>query len=414
MVCDVENRLPKVLIANHLYPPDTKGGAEVLVHDLTNGLQQCGWDVEVVATCDSSHTGMFEEIIDGVKVTRFHPPNLYWANNKNHRSTLVKLLWRTISSFNVVAAWRFWKVLRKIKPDIVHTHNTAYFSPLIFPLIRWSGARTVHTAHDYYMVCPLWTMSCQARPQGLHRMGLCGPYRAWTLGFAKHVDVFCAPSQSMIDGHEPYFGSSSPRRQVLRNGTRLPDFGDLTKPSREDGRLRLLFLGQLIPDKGVQVMLDALAMIPGDVAVELHVAGSGPMQTDVEAAALRDDRLRFHGFVKAEQKFGLLADSDVLLFPSVWPENAPIAILEAMAAGMAILGSRIGGVPELVHDGENGVLVPANDASRLAEAIIALAKDHARLRLLQQRSKIDSADYTVERMVEKYVAVYRSLLPSGE
>lgn len=410
MVCSVENKLPKILIANHLYMPDIKGGAEVMVHQLACGLRQRGVDVEVITTCDLNQKSVVEDVVDGVKVTRFHPPNLYWANDKSPRSRLRKLAWRTIASLNLVAAWRFARILRKIRPDIVHTHNIAYFSPLIFPLIRWSGAKVVHTAHDYYIVCPLWTLVCQNSPQAIHRAGACKPYRAWTLGLMQGVDVFAAPSQSLIDGHLPFF-RRRPRITVLRNGTNLPDFGAAPKPSRHDGRTRFLFLGQMIPEKGVEVMLNAIMQIPRDAPVEFHIAGSGPLQTRIEDAATTDPRIHFHGFVKAEAKTQLLAMADVMLFPSIWPENAPIAILEAMAAGMTIIGSDIGGVPELVRHDSNGLLVVPNDADDLAKAITLLSDDAELRGRLQARSQERSADFSVERMVDNYIELYSSVHP---
>ncbi len=390
--------------------PDIKGGAEVMVHQLTCGLRERGVDVEVITTCDVNQKSVVEEVVDGVKVTRFHPPNLYWANDKSRRSRLRKLAWRTIASFNLVAAWRFARILRKIRPDIVHTHNIAYFSPLIFPLIRWSGAKLVHTAHDYYMVCPLWTLVCKNSSQAIHSAGACKPYRAWTLGMMQNVDVFAAPSQSLIDGHLEFFRRRR-RITVLRNGTNLPNFEATAKPSQHDGRVRFLFLGQMIPEKGVDVMLRAIQQIPQDVPVEFHIAGSGPLQARIDEAVAQDPRIQFHGFVKAEAKTQLLSMADVMLFPSIWPENAPIAILEAMAAGMTIIGSDIGGIPELVRHNSNGLLVPPDNAEELAKAIIRLTQDVALRGQLQACSKERSADFSIERMVDNYIELYSSLLP---
>jgi glycosyltransferase involved in cell wall biosynthesis len=147
----------------------------------------------------------------------------------------------------------------------------------------------------------------------------------------------------------------------------MPPREELRRELELDGNV-LVFAGRLGPQKAVAVLLDALADVEGVVLV---VAGDGPERAALErrAAELRlDGRARFLGSVPRETVLRLFRAADASVLPSAW-ENFPHTVVEALAVGCPVIATAVGGVPEVVRDGENGLLVPPNDAGALGEAI---------------------------------------------
>jgi glycosyltransferase involved in cell wall biosynthesis len=146
-----------------------------------------------------------------------------------------------------------------------------------------------------------------------------------------------------------------PARDELRNGFQL------------DGRV-LAFAGRLGPQKALGVALEAVAAVPD---VTLIIAGDGPDRRALERRATElalEGRVRFLGSVSREQVLRLFRAADASVLSSAW-ENFPHTVVEALAVGCPVIATAVGGVPEVVRDGENGLLVPANDVPALAAAI---------------------------------------------
>jgi len=129
----------------------------------------------------------------------------------------------------------------------------------------------------------------------------------------------------------------------------------------------LAFAGRLGPQKAVGVLLDALV----HAGVSLVIAGDGPERSALERRALElglDTRVRFFGSVPRETVLRLFRAADASVLPSAW-ENFPHTVVEALAVGCPVIATAVGGVPEVVRDGENGLLVPPGDAAALAIAL---------------------------------------------
>jgi glycosyltransferase involved in cell wall biosynthesis len=130
----------------------------------------------------------------------------------------------------------------------------------------------------------------------------------------------------------------------------------------------------------------------------------------MQQAAANDPRVRFLGYVTGDAKHALLASADYLIIPSLWYENAPVAVIEASAYGLGVIASRIGGLPELVHEGRTGVLFPPGDASALAAVMRGLLHGDMALPALAAESRALADAHTVDRMVENYLGRYAELL----
>jgi glycosyltransferase involved in cell wall biosynthesis len=170
-----------------------------------------------------------------------------------------------------------------------------------------------------------------------------------------------------------------------------------------------LYLGRLSKEKGVMTLLDALESTPG---VRLRIAGAGPLAIPLQDRVTRDKLpVRFLGQISGEALHDAIRAARAVIVPSEWYENQPFAILEAFALGVPVIGTAIGGIPELVTDGETGRLVPPGDPRELANAIQALDSDpDAAFAMGKNARGFIERSFGARAAVERMEAMYADLL----
>ncbi len=291
-------------------------------------------------------------------------------------------------------------VLDELRPDLAHLHHVhRHLSPSVLWALSRARVPVVWTVHDAELICPSGTLYTQGAPcercrghryQEAVRQRCKGdallPSVAVALEKAAHralgvwdrVDRLICPSRFMADALVRF---GLPAEQVIH----LPNFLEMEPPPPDPGPGRgWLYAGRLAPEKGVDTLLEAARLLPGH---PLTLCGSGPLEARVRAALDQLPGARALGHVPRAELARLVGEAAVVVVPSRWPENYPYAVLEAQAAGRAVVASRIGGIPEQIRDGEDGVLVPPGDARALAGAVAALLEDPARARRLGQAAR---------------------------
>ncbi|MFY1637074.1 glycosyltransferase [Solwaraspora sp. WMMB335] len=317
------------------------------------------------------------------------------------------------------------RVIADFAPDVIHLHNIYHqLSPSVLAAARAAGVPCVLTLHDYKLACPSYQMLdrgmvCDACVGGgpLHaarRRCKDGSASASTLLAVESwihrqlraygpVGVFVSPSRFLAD--------------VMRRAGVYPDrmrvinhFVDTSaiavKPAPGGG---VLFAGRISPEKGVDVLVEAVAAVPHGTTVD--VAGDGPALPAVRALADRvaPGRVRFHGRLDKHRLQALIRSSAVVAVPSRWHENQPMAVLEAFASGVPVVGTDLGGLPELISPGVDGEVVPAGDPAALGAALGKLVADPDRAYEMGRaaRSKIDS-QFTPELHLARLRDAYRA------
>ena len=220
----------------------------------------------------------------------------------------------------------------------------------------------------------------------------------WLQGLVnRSAECVVVPSPSVVEANATVM---PPRRVcVIPNAVDLP--ADTRRPPRADGPWRVGFIGRLDPVKCVPTLVRAAALLPD---VELHVYGEGPARSDIEAAA--DDthlghRLIMHGRVASSAE--ALAHVDTLVLPSA-AEGFGLVIIEAMAAGMPVIATRVPGIVYVVRDGETGLLVPPHDAQALAAAIDSVQRNAALRESLTRAAFDDVRDrFTWDSVLPAYI-----------
>src|SRR6185295_14097664 len=219
----------------------------------------------------------------------------------------------------------------------------------------------------------LGTLDQFQRVRGGGRLRFLRATRTAALKGARHV--FC-PSSYLRDV-ALHWGLDAARVTVLSNPAPtippMPTREELRAEFELDGNV-VVFAGRLGPQKAVDVLLDALRRVSD---VSFVIAGDGPERSALEQRALElglESRGRFLGSVPRETVLRLFRAADASVLPSAW-ENFPHTVVEALAIGCPVIATAVGGVPEVVHDGENGMLVPPGDPAILAAALEQFFRD---------------------------------------
>ena len=216
-------------------------------------------------------------------------------------------------------------------------------------------------------------------------------------------------------------GIDCSRVAIIRNGISLSDFadGDSERP-RDDAPLRLVYAGRVTPDKGAATAVDALALLEARSRGMAHLSiyGDGDagylntLRAQVGAARLP---VTFHGFVPRDEMPAALARETVLILPSLVAEALPRVMLEAMAAGLAVIGTTTGGTGEVLREGETGLTFRAGDAADLARQIERLAGDPAlRARLAAAGRELVLRDFSIDHTVDQLEALLRRIARQQE
>jgi glycosyltransferase involved in cell wall biosynthesis len=169
--------------------------------------------------------------------------------------------------------------------------------------------------------------------------------------------------------------------------------------------------GRLTAQKALDVALDAVVRVP---EARLLLLGDGPERPRLEAEAVArglGDRVRFLGPGTRDEVLRLFAAADAMLVTSAW-ENLPHTVLEALAVGTPVIATSVGGVPEVVRDGENGLLVPPGDAIAVAAAVLRLAGDEPLRQRLRAAARPSVAGFAEEAILARVVELLQGVVPA--
>ena len=319
-------------------------------------------------------------------------------------------------------------VLRRFKPDVAHVHHFAFWGIEIFEILKKRGVRVIFTLHEFIAICHrqgqmlktngrLCTVSSPAECAGCFPEFTPGKFflrEKMFKSFFSFVDRFIAPSRFLADRYVAW-GVPAERIDVIENPLALdviaaaqrvrervavqrtqrapepepePSFidvegyrgADRRRPRRRT-RVRIGFFGQINPYKGIDILLEAISLLDREDRDGLYVGLHGA-NLDIQEAWFQDkvrgllaevkDCVGLRGAYQNNRVLELMADYDWIVVPSVWWENSPVVIQEALAIGKPILSSRIGGMAEKVEDGVTGLTFEPGSASDLAAKLLSV------------------------------------------
>ena len=381
----------RVLILHSRYLSGDASGENRVVRDEAKLLADAGHDVQV------------------------HEPSPTRARGVRLIGTAVDAVWSRNSGNEVR------NMVRRFGPHVVHCHN-------LFPMLSPSVIRTCHregipvviTLHNYRLMCLPSTFLREGRvcedcfgrapwPGVIHRCyrdSLPGSatlatsllVHRWLDTFG-YVSLFLAVSPFVRDKHIQA-GLRADKVRIKSNFT--------WAVARRDGPGQsFLYLGRLSPEKGLRTLIRAWS----DVDAGLVVVGDGPDADLLRAEA--PSSVRFAGALPAERVDELVSKARALLVPSVWYEAQPRVILEAYAAGVPVLASRIGGLPDLIRDEESGLLVAPGDHAAWAQAARRLLDDEAAVRFGEGAYRLWQENYSPSSGLVALEDAYRAAVRSS-
>jgi len=408
----------RVLTITNYFPPDHVGGAEIAALMTCQGLARRGTQVHVAVL----NTRLPQEL------DRYYEWEGIPIHQVNYRTPRRRHL-------TDVFDWRiYWQALQEIgrvRPDVIHIHNVSGTSLAPFVAARRAGIPVVATLHDHWLLCPnnmLYradgvfcdpAQDADDCAQCFRRYDFWGaiPRRRRILAaLVSRVHTFISPSQSLVDLHVRG-GYDRLRFRVIRNGisAALPEkfqhWGVCKIVNKVNGPT-LVYAGGGVQVKGIETLSSALpTLIRYIERLQVVIAGGG------ESYYLRALRrympaVQVLGRVPYTDMPALYASADLTLVPSEWLENSPVVIQQSLLLGTPVVGSAVGGISELIRDGETGYLIPRRDPAALAEAVILhLARAPVERRAMRRRCAGDAArtlDY--EQHLDAVSEVYRQAI----
>jgi glycosyltransferase involved in cell wall biosynthesis len=223
----------------------------------------------------------------------------------------------------------------------------------------------------------------------------------------QRADCCLALSRRWRDFFVDRCGVAPAKARVLCNPVRVPD----ALPDRRGrAQVQFLFLGRIGSRKGAFDLVRAFAALPAALRARarLVLAGDGEVENLRNLARPLGDSVEIHAWVDERQRDRLLGESDVFVLPS-YAEGVPMAVLEAMAWGLPVITTPVGGIPEVVSADVEGLLVTPGDVDQLAGAMAALIDDEARRQRLARAARARAEPLDVGRYVEQLLALYRTL-----
>lgn len=398
----------KLLFLNSFYPPHVAGGAELILQRSVEGFQQRGHDVAVLVT--GPEQGVRQETVNDVRVYRAGLKNFYWPLTQQRPGPLARFGWHFRDQYNSAMRAPLRQVLQQEKPDLVVCHNLSGWSVAAWDEIRASGVPIVQVLHDMYLLCPKNTLfkkgqSCQK---------LCGSCAALRRPHAEQsakVDAVVGVSRYLLDTivNKGYF--SGVPRQVIHNASLIAGSNAETATPSPDGVVRFGYMGTLSENKGVGWLIEQFQRL--SLNATLAIAGKGQLDYEAQLKAMADpQKVSFVGYQKPEAFY---RNIDVFVAPSLWAEPFGMVAVEACAFQKPVIAARMGGLPEIVRDGVNGLLCNPDDRDSLGRALQCLHDDTELRQRLSLLSRTAVADLlSMDTMLDQYQALFEDVLGKAQ
>ena len=410
----------KILVITNFFPPEYVGGAEVSAFYTAHGVKSHGHDVHVlVAFARADRESREEYVFKGLPVRKM---------TFDHRASL-----EAARLLDPVVYRHLRREIEEIKPDLVHIHNVSGASLAPFLACRLLGIPVVVTLHDYWMLCPnnmllkaeatlcdpatspAWCRDCYRRYDFWGSM----PWRRQIIqSLVGEVRRFISPSQRLVDLHVRA-GYDAKRFRVLKYGIDPSLFQAPTSPTvrqviQENAAYNtVLFAGHIVRIKGLEVLAQALPAMQRHIKdFRLLVAGAGEQGLVDRLMEQAPDAVRYLGKLPFYELRPVYAVSKLTTVPSIWYDNSPIVLYESLLMGTPGLGARIGGIPELIEEGERGYLFTPGDADELAaKAIAHFARPARERRAMRQRcAEYAYGNLMLDHHVERLVQIYHEAI----
>ncbi|MAM10165.1 MAG: glycosyltransferase [Rhizobiaceae bacterium] len=366
----------KVLLAHKLY--EITGGAEVFFHETERVLRENGHETLMVAT-GGAGTDHADNVI------------LFEAPAYNEGGFLSKLANLPASIYDQKKKRRFAEILREFQPDVVHVFAiNVHLSPSIIVAAKEAGVPVIATFNDYKHICPNYKLfangeicfACKGKTfyqaalknccKGSRSLSVASSLEAYVhnwLGIYDRIDHFTFSSDFMAHKTLEFWPEKKVSWSKVRNPFDSRKF-DASGPYEPFG----VYFGRIIDEKGVNLIVDAAGVI-GDFPIKIIGDGPDLAKLQKQAEEMGFTNLEFLGPKWKSELDEIISRASFVIVPSLWHENFPYVINQSFAFGRPVIGSRRGGITELVEHGVRGLVFDPENPDELAERILQLASN---------------------------------------
>lgn len=401
----------KLLSINNYYY--RRGGAEVVFLEQNRLFQQAGWEVIPFAMRHKDNMPSdWEEYF--IKEIEFG----------GQYSLLEKLVRVPKVIYSMESRKKIDSLLYKTKPDICHAHNIYHhISPSILSVVKRHSVPLIITLHDLKLACPAYKMLsngevCEKCKNGqLHKvitnrclkdslaLSVVVYLEAITnkllRSYINNVDKFVVPSQFYLNKLVEW-GWDESKFAYIPN---FVDTSELVPNSQNEAGNYFVYYGRLSEEKGLQTLIRAAA----NAKAELKIIGTGPDEQMLKnLVAELGSATEFLGYLTGESLFSWIRKSRAVVLPSEWYENAPMSVLESYALGKPVIGANIGGIPEIIREGETGAIYNAgsvDDLQRVLEEYINMNQNAIAEMGRVARTWVEN-NFTIEMYRDRMLKLY--------
>lgn len=402
----------RICLISNLYPPTIMGGAELYVEKIAQKLAAIPENQVIVIAANQKFSWQPKiEEKNNIKIYRPWPLNLYSLTTKKQYHIFLKMLWHLIDLWHPLVYWQVKKILKKEKPDLVHTHNLAGFSFSVFNAVKSLDLKLIHTCHDYYLLCPYANLVCPLTHWRFKKIPpfFCRWYRRITRNILKNkVNVVLTPSKFVMETHlkNGFFANS--QQIILPLGIEknlIPN----PEQKKQNNSLNILSVTQLTQAKGVNILIEAVKNLSLKIpTLNLRIVGTGAERKKLEQLAGNNKNIFFLGQLSHDEVQKKYQEAEIIIIPSLAPETFSLVMFEAMTAGKLVIASRIGALAEHIKDGENGFLFEPGNVNQLKEILEKVINNQDLIKKIGQNAFQFAQDFTFQKHWEKLKKIYKN------
>jgi glycosyltransferase involved in cell wall biosynthesis len=397
-----EARSLRIAVLGSTYPRSDTDHEVPWLRESVRRLAAEGHSVTVIAP---AYLGLKDHQIDGVQVRRFRYAPARWemlthgegAPNKLKKTPVLKLL---TLSYVLAGIYHAWKICCQERIEILHIHWPFPHGLMALLPRRWPGSKIVYTCHgaEFALVA---------------RSKVCSSLLAFCLRRSDAITANSAHTAKLVEE------VSGRRAQIIPWGVTVK-LDSSVGPVPQETPL-LLFSGRLIERKGVDFLLRAMPLILKRRKVQLVITGDGhcrrPWEDLADKLGLRDS-VRFAGFVSNQELSSLFRSCSIYVHPAIYDskgdtEGFGVVLVEALGNRKPVVASQVGGIVDVIKDGETGLLVPEKNPEAIAGAVLGLLDDPEYAQRLGEQGYIYARDYfDWERIMSQYEDIYQKCMSS--
>lgn len=403
----------KILLINKFFY--LKGGAERYFFELGELLEKKGHEVIYFSMDHPNNRQSKYSKYFASEVNQENPG----LNFKGLKDSL-RIFW----SFN--ARKKIKQLIKDKKPEIAHIHNIyGQLSPSILGVLKKNKIPVVMTVHDYKMICPNYILftkgnactRCKKRKYYNSVFYKCQKnsiiasllvclelyfHKLFKL-YERNIDLYLCPSKFMKQKFEQF--------EIKGKKLILPYFLNIEnyKPNYTNQDY-FLFFGRVSKEKGIKVLIEAWKQL--DKNIKLIIAGTGPEENEINNLIKKNKlNIEMVGAKKGAVLKKLVQNSTAVILPSVWYDNSPLVIYESFALGKPVIGSEMGGIPEMIENNKTGFVFGNRNTKELAKIINKFVKNkNLSEKIGKQAREFISRDYSADAHYKKIIRIYKNLL----